>query len=118
MAMIDVNGAGKKHRVMSDTWGHLYPQPGSKHAGYFIVAADDGHYNLTILRSEFPTLECSPQRAQLESTVFDFIRGKRDNLALYRIDCVMWFYQTCNDYNGALGKIIKPVMSEIKLSGV
>lgn len=105
----------KKNDVMQDTWGHLYPEPGSKHYGEMLVTHGD-YGDLTIIRSDFPTIEGSPQRFHVEQTIFDkwkmFDEGK-----VYRIKCGMWFFKTCKDlYVGKpIGKLINVKVRECKI---
>lgn len=102
----DAYGTRKKHNVMQDTWGHLYPEGGSKHRGKILVCQGiDG--TTCMIGREFPTLCASPQEYELVCTVlelYDYPAG------LYEIECTLWFYKTCTDmYLGsAIGKIIKP----------
>lgn len=106
MPIVDALGAVKKHNVMQSTWGHLYPEPSSKHIGHITVAYGNNG-NVSILDDEFPTLHGSPQRAHLVATVMD----KYDlPYGLYRIHCTLWFFKSCNDMylNGDIGRIIKP----------
>lgn len=116
--VVDVFGASKKHAVMADTWGHLYPKPGSKHKGYIVVVTDDDRSQM-VVKTHFPTLECSPQRHELEGTILKHYEWPR-RLAMYRIDCELWFYKSSNDMyrGGGIGKIIKKRLKEIELKGV
>lgn len=116
MPIVDAFGVQKKHNVMADTWGHLYPEPGSKHTGYMIIA-DSGLSGQTILASEFPTLDGSPQRDALENTVFDLYDWKQPaGCVIYRLDCTLWFFKSSNDiYLGeSIGKIIKTKLTTVQ----
>lgn len=104
MPFVDALQGTKKHRVMADTWGHLYPQPGSKHAGRILVMHHNG--NISMLDRDFPTLENSPQEHELACSVLDLYDWAD---GLYEVSCTLWFFKTSNDmYLGApIGKIIK-----------
>lgn len=110
----DAMGSRKKHNTMADTWGHLYPQPGSKHQGFILIATgEDG--TTIILRSEFTTLSCSPMRAHLESTALNLYNYQESGNKIWRLDCTLWFYKTSSGiYLGEnIGKIIKTTLTEL-----
>ena len=69
MPVIDVMGGSKKHNVMQDTWGHLYPEPGSKHKGKVLIMHHDE--NTSIVDRNFPTCENSPMEFELCCSVID-----------------------------------------------
>lgn len=105
MPMVNVLGVSAKHNAMQDTWGHMYPEPGSKHKGTIVVTA--GEYgDQVVINSHFPTLDDSPQRFHLEQHIFDQI--EIDPGSVVQVDCTLWFYKTSNDmYMGErIGKII------------
>lgn len=105
MPASDVFGQRKKHDVMSDTWGHLYPEPGAKYYGEMTIAM--GEYgDCVIVKSDFPGLESSPQRHELEHTVFDLYDLEP---GVYTVRCGMWFYKSCHDMylDKPIGKLIK-----------
>ncbi len=107
-SIVDVLGSVKKNMVMQDTWGHLYPKPGSKHAGYLLIA-DSECSGQTIIYTDFPTLECSPMRNALERSVLDMFNWHQLGAVIYRIDCTLWFFKNSNDMYTAssFGKVIK-----------
>ena len=103
MPVISAYAQSNKHNVMQDTWGHLYPEPGTKHPCKILVMHHEGDTTVLDRSSEVP---CSPIEFQLVCSVidlFDWTNG------LHEVDCVLWFFKTCNDmYLGeAVGKIIK-----------
>lgn len=104
MAIVDAFGLRKKHKVMQDTWGHMYPEPGTKHYGEMVIALGV-HGDEVVVSSDFPGLGSSPQRHFLEHTIFDQIAGEP---GVYRIKCGLWFFKSSNDlYLGEpIGKII------------
>ena len=78
MPIVDAFGITKKHEVMQDTWGHLYPQPGSKHKGKILVMSHlgdatmlDRHFgklpgslsNIHPVRSSASEMNSPPKRA-------------------------------------------------------
>jgi hypothetical protein len=108
----DALGQKKKHRVMSDTWGHLYPEPGTKHYGEMVIAI--GEYgDCIIVTSDFPGLGGSPQRCALEHTIFNHITA---DPGVYRIKCGMWFFKTSNDmYLGErIGRLINIQIGKVQ----
>lgn len=113
MPVIDAFGAAKKNDVMKDTWGHMYPEPKSKHTGFMILAI--GEYGDEILiQTEFPTLpHSSPQRYHLEHTAFNLYEPL--DIGVYRLDCTMWFFKDCEDMyiSSGIGKIIKPSICKL-----
>ena len=102
--LIDVFGQRKKHEVMADTWGHLYPEPGSKHEGHILVMHHDG--KTMMLDRNFKSLDCSPIEYELVCSIIDMFEWTD---GLHKISCTLWFYKTCNNmYKGErVGKIIK-----------
>lgn len=108
MPVVDIKQGTKKHHVMNDTWGHLYPKGSSKHRGVIIVATGGGSFN--ILDRNFPTCGCSPIEYELVGTIAKRIDLDWDKCALYEIECTLWFYKECNNmYLGEeVGRIIKP----------
>lgn len=104
MPVVYALGVTKKHEVMNDTWGHLYPEPGSKHEGKILVMSHDG--NDTMLDRTFGTLPGSPQEHALVCSVLDMFEWTD---GLHEVSCTLWFYKTCGDaYLGKpIGKIIK-----------
>lgn len=109
MTLVNVMGASAKHHVMRDTWGHLYPTPGSRHEGHVIIVyAEDG--TVLIVQEDFPTLEGSPQRAEVLSQVLDVPERHGLRTGLYRVDCTLWFYKTSSDMylNKPVGRLCKP----------
>jgi hypothetical protein len=106
MCVVDALSVIKKHNVMSNTWGHLYPEPGRKYPGYIIFSVSD-YGDLTILRSEFDDLEDSPIKEKLSSEIFD---NWDCETGVYRVNCELWFFKSCNDMyrsNNQIGRIIK-----------
>lgn len=102
----NVLGQNQKHEVMADTWGHLYPEPGSKHRGTMLIT--EGEYgDCTIIRSEFTSLCSSPQRYQLEHTIFDYFDMTPGEVL--EVNCTLWFFKSSDDmYLGErIGKIVK-----------
>jgi hypothetical protein len=76
-----------------------------------------GEYgDLTIIKTDFPTIDSSPQRFHLEQTIFDkwkmFDPGK-----IYKIKCGMWFFKTCHNayLNEAVGKLINIKIEECNI---
>ena len=106
MPAIDVLGVKRKHEVMGDTWGHLYPEPGSKHRGTMVIA--EGEYgDCVIISSDFPSLNGSPQRYELEHTIFDYFEMEPGRVM--EVNCTLWFFKSSDDmYLGdRIGKIVK-----------
>lgn len=96
---------------MENTWGHLYPKPGTKYPGKMLIAV--GEYgDEMIVKSDFINLECSPQRHELEHSIFDKINFEP---GVYQILCTLWFYKTCNEtYLGKpIGKIISILQKKV-----
>ncbi len=54
MPRVDFLSAGKKNKIMGETWGHLFPEPGSKHTGT-ITFAHGVYGDLIIISMDFPT---------------------------------------------------------------
>jgi hypothetical protein len=105
MPLYDVMASFRKHSVMQDTWGHLYPEPGRKYPGKILIA--HGIYGgTTILNYHFDDLNDSPQTAELVRTALDIYDWDD---GVYEIHCTLWFYKSCHDiYLGKpVGKIIK-----------
>jgi hypothetical protein len=104
MPIVDAFGTAKKHNVMQDTWGHLYPEPGSKHAGKILVMSHDG--SDSVLDRSFPTLNHSPIEFELTCTVLDLYEWSD---GLHEVSCTLWFFKSSdNMYLGSdVGKIIK-----------
>ena len=89
---------------MADTWGHMYPEGGSKHDGYIVFAI--GTYgNEIIIESTFHGIGSSPQRYELDHSIFNVLRGLE--FGVYKVECTMWFYKNCDDLLGPPGKLIK-----------
>lgn len=109
--IVDCNAATKKNNVMQDTWGHMYPEGGSKHKGYIYLST--GNSTCSVIHDEFPTLCGSPMRFELVGTAIDLFDLDWDIPATYRIDCELWFFKNCNDmYLGEkIGRIIKPKLT-------
>ena len=109
--LIEYNAATKKNNVMKDTWGHTYPEGGSKHKGYIYIST--GNSTCNIIHDEFPTLCGSPMRCELVSAATDLFDLDWDKPAIYKIDCELWFFKSCSDmYVGKkIGRIIKPKLS-------
>lgn len=104
MTIVDTYAVSKKNNVMKDTWGHLYPKPGSKHSGELVIAV--GEYgDEVIVTSDFSTLNSSPQRYYLEHSIFN----DDWSVGVYRIKCTLWFFKHCEDmYLGQpVGRIIR-----------
>lgn len=103
MPIVDVYARNKKHNVMQDTWGHLYPEPGSKHPGKVLIMH---HGNSTALMDRNFSCEESPMEYELACSVmdmFDWADG------LHEVSCTLWFYKSVsNMYLGsAIGRVIK-----------
>ncbi|AEP29926.1 hypothetical protein [Brumicola nitratireducens] len=111
-SMVDVFVNTKKHNVMQDTWGHMYPEPGSKHEGYIVLAHGD-YGGTTILEYSFGDLCGSPQVAELVATsmsMYEWTNG------LYRLDCSLWFFKNSSNLyltNDSIGRIIKPKLTTL-----
>jgi hypothetical protein len=116
MAIVNVLGQHSKNSVMFDTWGHMYPEPSSKHVGY-IIFADSCYREQSIVDSSFETLQDSPMRFRLEQDVFDMFETET---GVYRVDCTLWFFKGVHDaYLGEpIGKIIKATCIPLVLSGI
>lgn len=101
-----VNGADKKHRIMQDTWGHMYPEPGCKYPGS-ITAAIGEYGDMVIIATDFPNLQSSPQRFALERTIFDYLDLEEGRVA--KIQCTLWFFKSSSKMfmGERIGKIIK-----------
>lgn len=108
----DAYGQRKKNEVMSQTWGHMYPEPGSKHCGCIYIAV--GETGATIVLDDFPTLCGSPQRHELVQTALFLSEWNEEGASMVKIDCTLWFYKCSNDYiNQTPGKIIKPTVTTV-----
>jgi len=108
----DAYGSRKKNEVMKDTWGHMYPEPGSKHQGTIYVAAGDT--GATIISDDFPTLCSSPQRFELVQTALGLYEWNEEGASMLKIECTLWFFKSSNDYvTQTPGKIIKPSVSTV-----
>jgi len=112
MSITNAFSQSNKHHVMLNTWGHLYPDPGRKYPGYIIFSVSD-YGDLTILKSEFDNLEDSPIKQQLSNEIFDEWDCET---GVYRVDCELWFFKSCNDMylgNSRIGRIIKQKISTL-----
>ena len=96
MPIIDVRGQVKKHEVMADTWGHLYPEPGSKHEGE-IVFAIGAYGDEIIIFDDFKTLNDSPQKYELMHSVFCNKNKLALGVGVYILKCTLWFYKNSGD---------------------
>lgn len=116
MPFVDAYAQRKKHEVMSDTWGHLYPRPCWKYHGYLIVAIGD-YGDEIIVKSEFTKLGSSPQRHEVEHSIFDYMFEKKYEPGIYKIDCTMYFYKTSDDMflGKPVGKLMNIKIQEIKI---
>jgi hypothetical protein len=111
MPLYDVLGAKRKHDVMQDTWGHLYPEPGKKYPGKILIV--EGIYGgTTILNYSFEDLNDSPQTALVIQTAMD-IYDLDDGV--YELECTLWFFKTCHDMylEKPIGRIIKPKLKKL-----
>ena len=111
MPVKDAYRQRKKHEAMADTWGHMYPKPGSKWYGELTIAI--GEYgDQIIVKSDFPGLDSSPQRFQVEHTIFDLYQLEP---GVYRVSCGMWFFRDCHDMHlgNPTGKLIYTKVQEI-----
>jgi hypothetical protein len=111
-SMVDVLANVKKNNVMQDTWGHMYPEPGSKHKGYIILAHGD-YGGTTILDYSFDSLCGSPQVSELVANSMDMYEWEN---GLYKLDCSLWFYKNSNDLyisSKSIGRIIKPKLTTL-----
>lgn len=118
MTIKDAFADRKKNEVMEDTWGHLYPEPGSKHSGTILLAV--GQYgDETIIKSEFPLLESSPQKYEIEHTIFDWMTNKQQISweGIYKVNCTLWFFKNSNNITGTtpIGKIIKIKIQKVEI---
>lgn len=107
--IVDAFSTRKKNDVMKDTWGHLYPEPGSKHPGTMLITYTD-YRELVVIRADFPTLLGGPIDFELIHSIFDYFEIEElESGGIYKIDCTLWFYKGCsNMYIGSpVGKIIK-----------
>lgn len=104
MPIVDTYGQNKKHNIMAETWGHLYPEPGKKYSGRILVVAHDNQ--TMMLDRNFPGLCGSPMEWELVCSVLDKYEWTD---GLHIVHCTLWFFKTCNDmYLGErIGKIIK-----------
>lgn len=105
--VVDVYGATKKHNVMEDTWGHLYPEPGSKHPGKILVTHDlEG--NTTMAGRDFPGINQSPMEYEIVCSILR--RLKWDIPGTFEVKCSIWFFKNCNDMyitHERIGTLIK-----------
>jgi len=102
MPIINVCAEHTTDAVMYDTWGHLYPEPGSKHDGEMLISI--GQYgDEIVISSDFPKLNSNPQRYELERTIFQHLHGT----GVYKINCTLWFFKRSNHIHECPGKIIK-----------
>ena len=111
MPFVDGFGQRKKHEAMKDTWEHMYPEPSSKWYGEIIIAI--GEYgNQIIIKSDFPALGSSPQRYEIEHSIFNRYDLKS---GIYLIRCGIWFYKTCHNMyrSEPIGKLINIQIEEI-----
>lgn len=112
--IIDAFASVKKHNVMADTWGHLYPEPGSKHKGKILVMHHDG--DSTMLDRNFPTCNDSPMEFELVCSVLDLFEWTD---GLHEVECTLWFYKSVGDmYLGSrIGRIIKSKVNTLYKTG-
>ena len=96
MGAYSVTGADRINETMKDTWGHFYPEGGSKHYGEMVIAYCE-YGDLVIIKTDFPGLCCSPQRHALEQTIWDRINTSDLDIGIYKVSCGLWFYKDCDD---------------------
>ena len=110
MPVVDAYGVIKKHNVMQDTWGHLYPQPGSKHRGKILVMHHGGQ--TCMMDRIFPTCNNSPMEYELACTVLDLYDWSD---GLHEVECTLWFFKSVGDMylGGRNAKIIKPKVNTL-----
>jgi len=111
MPAYNVYGVRQKHEVMQDTWGHLYPEPGTKHKGKILVVHDLEEQTVMAGR-KFPTLCNSPQEYELVCSILDMYEW---TYGVHEIECTLWFFKSSSDmYLGdRIGKIIKPKLTTL-----
>ncbi|WP_269519526.1 hypothetical protein [Alteromonas sp. BMJM2] len=110
MPMYDALGRKKKHNAMNDTWGHLYPDPGTKYPAVFHVATSE--YGDTVLLSADYEKVGNPLDTFIFSQITNLV-DPTDEPTLYRIDCHLWFFKNCHD--AYLGEEVgKPIKVKIK----
>lgn len=101
-SVIDAYGARTKHNVMADTWGHMCPEPGSKHPCKILIMHHDGQTCMLDRVCE----NNSPMEYELACSVmdmFDWADG------IHEVDCILWFYKSVGQmYLGSeIGRVIK-----------
>ena len=104
--ILDAYGQHKKHKVMHETWSHLYPVPGAKYPGILTFALGEYGDNIIVV-SDFENLSSSPQRYELEHTIFNHFHKKEPGC--YTVQCTLWFFKTASEMylEKPIGKIIK-----------
>ena len=106
----DAYGQKKKHNVMGDTWGHLYPKPGK----YPCVAyVSTGHAGASLIDLDYAHVG-NPLDMFIYNQFLDCI-DDWETPAVYRIDCQLWFFKGCADaYLGEqVGKPIKVKVTKV-----
>lgn len=104
MPVIDAYGARRKHNVMQDTWGHMYPEPTKKYPCKILLVH---HENSTMLLDRVNVCGCSPQEYELVCSIltqYEWTNG------IHLVDCVLWFFKNSDDLfisSKPIGKIIK-----------
>lgn len=105
MPMTNVLGVSGQRSAMQDTWGHLYPEPGSKHRGKVLLVHHDN--STMLLDRHFATLPNSPQEYALVCSLLDMYEWTD---GVHEVECTLWFFKSSDDmYLGErIGKVIKP----------
>ena len=113
MPLIDIFAGSKRETAMRDTWGHIFPEPGSKHTGVIVIAT--GNSCCTVLGSDFGDLGPSPQRQNIESGACDLFDLDWDDVCVYEIHCTLHFYKDESRYwnDNDAGRIIKTTIKRV-----
>lgn len=102
---------------MQDTWGHLYPEPRSKHEGVITLTVSD-RGDVSILADHFPSLSCSPQRFEVVNLLLNYDFSGWE-VGVYEVSCSLWFFKDCNEMylsSNPVGKIINKKVKTMWLS--
>lgn len=114
--LVDAFGATKKHNIMQDTWGHLYPTPGKKYPGKILISSGVLGGQI-LLDYKFEGVDDSPVTFALICSsleLYDLPQG------IYQLDCTLWFFKSSSNMflGDKVGKIIKCKLKTLQdLSG-
>lgn len=89
MGITDVYADRKKEQVMTDTWGHLYPETGVSYTGALVLAT--GGNQCILLDRDHLVLDYSPVEYELVTRVIDEFECDWHHCALWKLDVEMTF---------------------------